>query len=197
LKPVPIDHVVQLFDSAESRTTRLAAFVRQGLAAGESVVLFARSDVWKTVEGFLYSRGQCVGTAIARGQLAVFDAHETLDDLMKRGRPDRSRFSVCMARAIRDTRASRKTDLRVYGALVDVLAEEGNFTAALALEKLWNELLSSRVFTLMCGYSSVHFGNHLAGPALREICSCHSRIVESGEDDSLGSFLIADSRRPR
>jgi hypothetical protein len=188
------EHLLRLFDTIESRADTIGAYVKRGLAANQHVVLFAKSAHWKAADKRLSSGRRCVGSAFAAGRLTVLDAHETLDEITKQGLPDRARFSACIARAIPQNRRPQKCGVRVYGEIVDLLAEELNFAGVISLEKLWNDQLKTRRFTLMCGYSSAHFGNPLARSALRAICRCHSRI-ERAEDDSLGSFLIAESQR--
>ena len=193
---LPTEHVLQLFDTIESRVESVCAFVKRGLAAKDDVVLFAKTQHWNAVDDRLDAGGQRIGSAIAAGRLTVLDARETLDEITKQGTPDRVRFSAFVARAIPANHRPQKCGVRVYGEMVDLLAEELNFAGVISLENLWNDLLKSRSFMLMCGYSSAHFGNPVASPALRTICKCHSRI-ERGDDDSLGSFLIADSQRRR
>jgi hypothetical protein len=180
----------------EARADGLSVFVNRGLAAGEEVVLFATSEHWKAVDERLHSIGHRVGSAIAERQLTVMDARETLDAIMKGGLPDRALFSACIARVVPENRGPQAPPIRVYGELVDLLAEQGNLTATIALENLWNDRLSSKSFTLLCGYSSTHFCGPLAGSALSDICKCHSGI-ENAADDSLASFLIAGSERRR
>ena len=170
---MPAEHLLQLFDTIEARAESLSAFVNQCLADDEDVVLFATADHWKAVDERLYLTGRRIGSAIADGRLMVVDACETLDEIMRRGEPDPVQFSACVARALPENGGSHSRGMRVYGELVDLLAEEGNFAAAIALEGLWNDLLNARRFTLMCGYCSAHFATPGAGSALRDICGCH------------------------
>lgn len=74
--------------------------------------------------------------------------------------------------------------------MVDVLAAEGEFSAALELEEIWNELGALQQFTLFCGYSAVHFGNPVTSAALRSICDAHSH-VQSNSQDMLATFLVS------
>jgi hypothetical protein len=78
--------------------------------------------------------------------------------------------------------------LRVYGEIVELFAEEGNFEQACALEDYWNHLQEKYRFTLLCGYSAAHFADPAGSHHLREICNRHS-AVKSQSADSLGTWL--------
>jgi hypothetical protein len=65
---------------------------------------------------------------------------------------------------------------------VDILAEEGNFGAALCLESLWNDLAARVSFTLLCGYASAHFASAETAQLLRGICAQHSHVAVAPED---------------
>jgi hypothetical protein len=103
---------------------------RDLLADGEDVVLFATSEHWKAVDERLNSTECRVGSEIAKRRLTVVDARDSLDAIMKQGLPDRVLFSECIARAFPENRGPKKRPVRVYGELVDLLAEEGNFSTA-------------------------------------------------------------------
>jgi hypothetical protein len=83
--------------------------------------------------------------------------------------------------------------LHIYGEMVDVLAETGNYRGAHRLEELWNGLASRVPFDLFCGYTSGHFGDHRAALALRAICEAHSH-VHADPSDELGTFLTAQAK---
>ncbi|HKT80075.1 MAG TPA: MEDS domain-containing protein [Vicinamibacterales bacterium] len=189
-------HFLQLFDTIESRADNVGAFVEGSLAAGGKVVVLATPEHWKAVDERLSLWGCDVDSAIADRRLTMVDARRALESILRRGQPDPMRFSAWAARAVPPPGGSVVRRIFVYGELVDLLAEEANFAAAVTLERLWSDLLKSRPFTLMCGYCSAHFSNPRAGSALREICACHSRN-ETASDDALGSFLITSSRRRR
>ena len=57
------------------------------------------------------------------------------------------------------------------------------------LEVFWNTLAAEESFTLLCGYSSAHFGDPRDAEALHRICRAHSR-VESHPGDLLATWLL-------
>jgi hypothetical protein len=63
--------------------------------------------------------------------------------------------------------------------MVAVLWDQGNVTAALALEALWNDLSATRQFFLMCAYPSSSLdGGSL--DAANSVCQLHSKLVLLG-----------------
>jgi hypothetical protein len=57
--------------------------------------------------------------------------------------------------------------------MVDLLARDGHYAAATAVEELWNDLAGRHRFSLLCGY---HHGVERGG-ALGEVCRIHSRVL--------------------
>ena len=122
--------------------------------------------------------------ALARGQLIELDGDVILSTLMRdglsRSLPDDATFRRVLGRAI--DRTGYKTlysGLRIYGQMVDVLAQAGNDKAAVRLEELWNDLARTHRFQLYCGYSLAAFQRAKDGAAFRRVCSAHSRVVPS------------------
>lgn len=97
----------------------------------------------------------------------------------------------CFDRTIGDLvrRLSPGAPLRIYGEMVDLLAAQGDFRGAHAIELLWNHLAAECSFTLLCGYSAVHFGHPRSSTALELICRAHTR-VDTGPADHLTGFLV-------
>ena len=184
------EHLLQLFDSESSRADAVAEFVRDGLAAGDALLLVVAPEHWKRIAAQL--PGAEIDAAIADGRLTVREAAATLRAFMHRGVPDAERFEASVGTLVRHV-SSRGRRLRVYGEMVDVLATEGDFDAAGELETLWNQLAARHPFTLLCGYSAVSFGDPRSARALRDLCSAHSHVLSSPED-MLGSFLLGTYR---
>jgi hypothetical protein len=182
------EHIVQLFDSAESLGDSVASFLHEGLVAGANLLVLAKPAHVEAIADALLVRGHVMATLVSEQRLTVLDARLTLSSLMRNGAPDPALFERHIASVVRRLRAD--APLRGYGELVELLAEEGNFRGAAELEGLWNQLSAVEPLTLLCGYSSAHFAPAGAGRALRQICRCHTR-VKRGNSDLLGNWLLS------
>jgi hypothetical protein len=91
------------------------------------------------------------------------------------GQPDENLFNHLVdglfARASADGR-----QVRAFGEMVVLLWNEGNNSATVRLEQLWNQYLERAVFCLFCAYPRSSFDQD-AETAIQEICSHHSRII--------------------
>ena len=184
------EHVVQLFDTDTSRAQNVAAFIARGLAAGEPAILVFRPATSSAIVDHLQALGIAVREAIAEGRLVVHDADETLRGLCRNGVPDRTLFTqkvVPMVRAIAGTRR-----LWTSGEMVDILAQRGDLTAAVALEGWWNDLGEQVPMAVMCAYSSAHFVSTATQRALIDICKLHSDVHRDAQDP-LGNWLLTSA----
>jgi hypothetical protein len=182
LSPVA-EHVVQFFDDTESLAAGVAAFVDEGLRQGDAVLLVARDATRRRVLDVLGRRP--ADESERSGRLILLDAHTILARLLCKSLPDPTRFADIITPAIEGLGARR----RVYGEMVDILAEEGNFAAVHELEALWSDLGTRLPFTLLCGYASAHFAAPEAGGMMRRVCHRHHR-VERREHDLLANWLL-------
>jgi hypothetical protein len=187
------EHIVQLFDCRESRADAVASFVGDGLAQGQPVLVVAKPQHWAAVERDLVRKGIDPSHAIAAGRVTVLDAADLLASFMRAERPDPALFRRHVGSLVRDLATSSSGPLSVYGEMVDLLAETGDFRAAADLEELWNDLIREHSVRLLCGYCSAHFGPEPASAALHAICCAHTR-VQTTADDPLGEWLTANVR---
>jgi hypothetical protein len=183
VSPPVAEHVVQFFDDTESLALGVAAFVDEGLRQGDAVMVVAKDATRRRVLDVLERvRGDEGGRS---GRLILLDAHATLARLLRNGLPDPTLFADIVTSAVEGLGARR----RVYGEMVDILAEEGNFAAVHELESLWCELGTRLPFTLLCGYASAHFAAPGANGMMRRVCHLHHR-VERREHDLLANWLL-------
>jgi hypothetical protein len=98
-------------------------------------------------------------------------------------------FAATVEALVEGQTAFRTRPVRIYGEMVDVLAAERQYNAALELEELWNDLAKRHRFTLLCGYTAGHFGDPHNAADLRHICAAHSMVTVDPED-VLASFLV-------
>jgi len=181
-------HLVQLFDSERSIVEGVARFVEQGLAQREQILLVMSEERWNAVTMRLSALGSRIDEAVRFGHVVVRIAHDQLSKFMRGDRPDRGLFEATVGTLVRGQAAFHRR-LRIYGEMVDMLAAQGQYKAALELEKLWNDLAKRHRFTLLCGYTSGHFGDPHNADDLRRICQAHSTVAVDRED-VLASFLV-------
>jgi hypothetical protein len=181
-------HSVQLFDHAESLSDAVAAFAREGFSRGDGLLVVMKPELWNLTAAKVGRDNLSIADAVTSGQLTVLDSRTTLQRFMRSGLPDSQLFDETVGTLVRAL-TSRHARLRVYGDMVDVLATEGEFTAAKRLEELWNRLGQQHAFTLFCGYLSPNFCEAGTASALRDICDLHGQ-VHATPDDTLTSYLL-------
>lgn len=187
----PCQHSVQLFDTQMSRAVRIAGYVREGLEAGGNVLIVATPTNWRSTAAILEHDGVSIDALVAAGRLTVLDAAQTLAQFMSGNTPDAAKLESVVGSLV-GRLAQQPGRLHIYGEMVDVLAEAGNYRAAHRLEELWNSLAEKTAFDLFCGYTSAHFGDQRTAQALKAICETHHR-VHTGDKDELGAFLVSQS----
>ena len=187
-KRAPVDHILHLFDTDESRAYSVAAFLDAGAIGGQSVLIVATRAHWSAIASELRRLRGDLGNADDQ-RMTVVDADELLSGVMRQGRPDRTQFDLRLGTIVRHLLDVAPGGLRIYGEMVELLAQDGNYAGAADLERLWNDLQSDCRFGLLCGYSAAHFAAPDAGSALSVICREHSRSL-SDCADPLGQFLL-------
>jgi hypothetical protein len=193
--PVASEHIVQFFDSDESRAECVAGFLADGYRQGEPAIIVARPSNWAATAEQLETCGIPVQQAMAYGMIAVKDATETLRRISRNGSPDADAFEAVVGKAVAalDGRSGR---VRAYGEVVDMLAQQGDLADAIRLEALWNKLAERVPFVLMCGYSAAHFVSTATHRALCEICSAHSSVHHHAQDPLAGWLLNSAHNAP-
>ena len=186
-------HVLRLFDTADSVAGTVATFLCDGWDAGDWMLVVIRMRNWSAVERRLRRRGFPVEAAIEDGRLIVLDAAMTRLAIMSGELPDRQWFFSTLGRLVNRLWTVSGGHLRIYGEHAELLAEEGNFEGAHVLEQLWEEIRGRFACTVLCGYSAAHFADAANADALRRICRSHSDVrCESA--DILGRWLLRHDR---
>jgi hypothetical protein len=183
-------HAAQLFDTGESLAESVSAYLMRGYETGANLLIVARPKHWKAIELALRSRGCDVAKGLQENRIVVLDASATLRAISRDQCPARERFDELVGRL---TRRLGGTGLVAFGEMVDLLAEEGNFSAALTLEMLWDALVQQTSVSVMCGYSSAHFVSAPGDAQLERVSRLHSDVCVSLEDP-LGTWLLQKAR---
>ncbi len=173
--PAPRTHAVQFYEGEEFLYEVVGTFLATGLKLGERIVIVAteahRQGILRHLREF------DIEGATSSGQVLQLDARETLARFMVGDMPDADLFG----RVVAETMGSRAVDghrpVRVYGEMVDVLWREGNSTAAIRLEELWNDAGKDGSFSLLCAYLMGNFFREGDASRFVEVCRNHTHVI--------------------
>ena len=171
-------HAVQFYGNDAELFRTVGLFLSEGLVAGQPAVVIATEAHRKAIEATLESRFIDVERARRLGDLVLLDAEETLATFMVDDVPTASVFKKVVGDVIEQTlRGRERTPVRAYGEMVDVLWKQGKTEAAVRLEVLWNDLASTHVFSLLCGYAIGSF--YKQTQQYDDVCQLHTHVHES------------------
>lgn len=176
--PTTHQHAVQFYEDDDSLCRTAARFLAEGLVAGEPAIVIATGSHQDAIVAELGERLINIDQARRLGELVLLDAHDTLGAFMIHDRPDPDLFHTYMGTILDQVGKGRKRSvIRAYGEMVDVVWKAGNPSAAISLEILWNALASKYAFSLLCGYS---MGQFYKQPDLyRQVCEQHTKVITS------------------
>ena len=183
-----LNHRLHLFDSAETLGKTVASFLLDGYHAGDHLLIVAKPRHRDAVFAALRRAGCFPADTDVPQCLVALDAADVLRQITRNGAIDAALFRKTVSPLVETL--ARTGRLRIYGEVVELLAEEEDIAGALALEQLWNDLATEVPFTLMCGYSSNHFLGNVGRRALKHVCQAHTRSLAT-EEDRVGSYLLA------
>lgn len=168
-------HAVRFYENKASLCRTVADFLSEGAALDQPGLVIATPAHRDALLSELRSSNLDIEARIAAGDLLLLDAREVLNGFMVAGVPDARLFNLQVPAALEQLCRGRKdSSVRAYGEMVDVLWQDGNTTAAIRLEILWNQLAMSHNFSLLCGYAVGHFYKDVG---MREVCAQHSHVI--------------------
>jgi hypothetical protein len=172
---IPAEHDVQIYQHDDSLLETLEAYVSDGLRAGEGVIVIATAAHAAALEARLRAAGLDVARASAEGRYRLLDAEATLARFMEQDWPDDERFFQTMSALLAEARGPGRR-VRAFGEMVAVLWGQGQRSATVRLEYLWNKLQERHALRLLCAYPVSGF-THDAVASLFEICAQHARAI--------------------
>ncbi len=108
------------------------------------------------------------------GHLLLLDAEQTLRSFTTASGFDQDRFVASVGQRVIDAGADG-APVRVFGEMVGLLWEDGDVQGAIALEAMWNDLITRFGFDLMCAYpASLIESSSLV--EVRAVCDQHSSV---------------------
>jgi signal transduction histidine kinase len=170
----PHDHLVGFYESDPFLAGSVARFLAPAFEGEAAAMVLATPSHLASFRRSLLDRG----IDPASDRFLALDADEVLARISIDGQVDGDRFRAVVGELIDEqTRQGRR--VYAFGELVALLWERGDVTGALELESLWNELATTRPFSLFCGYPTSAFADEEDTVAFRTVCDAHSAVIPS------------------
>ena len=197
-------HSVQFYEDDSFLLDSLTKLIGTALVAGDSAVVVATAAHRDGLEKRLKARGFDLEVNTKLGTYCALDAAQALSTFMVDGALDAALFNAMTGHLFSSVRSATKGEssrLVLFGEMVALLWQDGNFDAALTLERLWNDLARSHSFQLHCAYPMKGFDREGHSQAFLNICAEHSHVVPTenyttlaSEDDRLRHISLLQQR---
>ena len=173
-------HDVQFYESDDFLFGSVADYLATGVRLGQPIVVIATVAHRNGYREAMRARGANPDDLTEGRDVAWLDARDTLSAFMEGGKPNAELFDLTVGRVFESLRRNRRyVMIRAHGEMVDILWREGKADAALALEKLWNELAARHSFSLLCTYARQSLASAARVDGVDRICGCHARVLPS------------------
>lgn len=170
------DHFVQLYDSDPFLVGSMARFMAPGLFGDDAAIVVATKPHRESLEHALTKAGCDLKAAAEQGRYVSLDAAEMLSRFMVDGTPDPMRFMDSIGGLVARTAPTGRR-VRIFGEMVALLWADGNMTAAIELEKLWNDLANVHPFTLFCAYPVTVLPSEADIETFSKVADTHVRVL--------------------
>ena len=169
-------HFVQFYEHDTVLLESVSAFIRNGVESGAAAVVIATHAHLEEIKRQARAQGFDFTTVRERQQLVMLDATDALSKIMDRGLPQRRPFMEIVGSAIADARR-RYPRVVVFAELAALLWRDGQHSAALQIEDLWNKFAQRQTFTLFCAYPLQDCGSEAHQIPFEGICASHMRVI--------------------
>jgi DNA-binding NarL/FixJ family response regulator len=177
----PCLHEVQFYSTDEIFLERLTRFIAAALNAWNAVIVLATVPHLTNLHRTLQENGVDVAAAVAQGRYIPLDAAEALSTFMVGGWPDRVRFFESVGRVVTAALKAAKGELprvAACGEMSPLLLAEGKADAAIAVERLTNELAQRYDLDILCTYPARSIEGLEDRQNFERICAEHSAIYQ-------------------
>jgi hypothetical protein len=174
----PRDHIVQLYQDQQFLNRAVCRFAAGAIANGEGVILVPTAAHWEAFRPRLEAEGVDVKAAQNRGQLSIVDADELLPRFMRDAMPDAPVFLGLAANVIATARdEARYPKVRWWGEMVNLLWEQGNVAASMALEDQFHHLAHHHEIAIFCSFVMDNFNSEVHSRLLPRLGQNHSHLI--------------------
>ena len=173
-------HTVQFHANDSHFLDEVSQLVGATLRSGEQVVLVTSEATRIGVAQRLQARQMDLAALAERGQYVAQDSALALSQVMRDGRPDKARLAEIIHGLDRSRLAAPNGPggrLTIFGDMTVSLCRNGDFEAALELERFWSELTRALPFFTICSYPIDCFEQSAARIQFSNVCAEHSAVT--------------------
>jgi hypothetical protein len=185
------NHSVQFYGDDSVLLDDVSRYVGAALGSGGSSIVIATPAHREGLRKCLRLLGFDISYPKLKKRYLEFDAAHTLSKFMVDGMPHAASFSEIVTHVLVKAKVAAECQparVAAFGEMVALLWAQGNAGAAIALERLWNDLAHTNTFDLHCAYPKSAFAPGHEDHFLT-ICREHSRVT-SGEGEIPGVSRI-------
>jgi CheY-like chemotaxis protein/signal transduction histidine kinase len=166
-------HAVQFYENDDFLYRTVIRFINSGLNKGHALVVIARAVLLGVIKQQILDID--LKTAEIKGQLVLCDADQILAQVMTDVLPDAENF-CSLIKPLIETAKEKYSRVQVFDEMTNILVGQEKFTAAVKLEKHWNDLASKNAFLLLCGHAMAHFKDEAHASVHQAICAAHNEV---------------------
>jgi CheY-like chemotaxis protein len=167
-------HELELYSDDAAFIKNLSRFIHKALMIGRGAIVVATPEHRTALVCELASLGCDTKRAYGDGRYISLDAKETLSKMVVDQMPDPEAFAEVIGYIIDQVDAS--AGVTIFGEMVAVLWADGDYSAAIRLEQLWNGLAAKQSFFLRCAYPMKGFESSEQRRLMTRVCAQHSDV---------------------
>lgn len=183
-------HFCQLHKNSESLDSALLIYLINGLRRNDAIVAIAKAARLNRMREQIAELREL---PFDPDRLQLLEAEPLLGRIMHADKPNWRDFRRIVGDIIERMRDGGRSQLRLYGELVNDLWRAGNPTAAIRLEEFWNEVAREFSLCLFCGYEIDGLDLNAYDHPLHEIGRTHQDVLGTHDDQQLLAALDAAS----
>lgn len=175
----PFHHCVEFYEPGMFPAAGIAEYFRSGLEAGEAILTVGTAEHAERVRENLMLNHVKIWELEDAGICTWVPAERVLTTLRENGGMSQEAVDALLCPALSQVvQASPTGRVRVFGELVNLLAESGEFTECIQLEGFWNNIAArmSLQGSLCCAYSTQCFKDQWSASVVLEICETHHEV---------------------
>jgi hypothetical protein len=175
----PHHHEVHFYSDDAVFLDSFTRFISAALKAGDVAIVVATESHRNSLVEKLNAQGLDMDSAIRQRTYISLDVAETLSTFMINDMPNSNRFFEVVGDLIR---AAAKRGKKEYprivacGECAPFLWAQGKTEAAIQVEQLWDQLVTTYELDTLCGYPLSSFHGEEDAHVFRSICAEHSAV---------------------